>query len=340
MKLLSLFDYERQAKEQMNPVFWDFYAGRNDEEIMLRTNRSKFAHIHVRPRLSVDVTQCDTSTNVLEAPVRMPIAVAPLSLQCLAYPEGECATAQGAEAAGALMIASTNATRSLEEIAQATSGPLWFHLSTFHGYSDVEAELLRRACFAGYRAIVVDAPVMDNREQQTREATLTLPPPLVKANVVGFAQEDLRQRSVNWDIIDWIGLECGLPVLVRGISTVEDAALALEHDVSGIIVSNHGARQLRSAMTRIEALPNIVDAVAGRCEIYLEGGVRSGTDILKALALGARAVLVGRPVIWGLAVDGAPGVQHVLEILQTELEQAMKGAGCSTLASVDRTLLE
>jgi isopentenyl diphosphate isomerase/L-lactate dehydrogenase-like FMN-dependent dehydrogenase len=157
---------------------------------------------------------------------------------------------------------------------------------------------------------------------------------------VGIAQEDLGQVPVTWNIIDWVHVESRLPLLVKGILTAEDALLALEHGVSGIIVSNHGGRQLDGTVTSIEALPEIVDAVAGRCEVYLDGGIRRGTDIFKALALGARAVLVGRPILWGLAVDGASGVQQVLSILHTELERAMKLAGCPTIATINRALVK
>lgn len=340
MEPLNVFEYERLAKKHMTPASWDFYGGGSDDEVMLATNQVAFAHIRLRSHPLVDVTQCDTSTSVLRTPVQIPILVAPTPLHGLVHPEGECATAWGAEAAGTLMIASTHSTRSLEEIAQAANGPRWFHLSIFNGYSDVEGILLRRAYHAGCQAIVVDVSVMDNRVRRKQDVTPLLPPPLVEANLMGFAQEELRQRSVNWDILDWIDLESGLPVLVRGILTVEEALLACEHYANGIIVSNHGSRPLDRAVTGIEALPEIVDAVAGRCEIYLDGSMRCGTDILKALALGARAVLVGRPVLWGLSVDGAHGVQRVLEILHTELELAMKLAGCSTLASINRTLVK
>ena len=341
MEPLNVFEYELLAKERMNPVYWDFYAGGSDDEVTLRANQADFARIRLRPRMLVDVTQCDTSTSVLGRPVPMPILIAPTSMHCLAHPEGECATAQGAGAARALMIASTDATRPLEEIAQAASGPLWFQLYIY-GSLEVAGGLIRRAEAAGYQAIVltVDLPVMGNRERSKRHAVPMPPPPLVEANFVGIAQEDLGQVPVTWNIIDWVRGESGLPILVKGILTAEDALLALEHGVSGIIVSNHGGRQLDGTVTSIEALPEIVDAVAGRCEVYLDGGIRRGTDIFKALALGARAVLVGRPILWGLAVDGASGVQQVLSILHTELERAMKLAGCPTIASINRALVK
>src|SRR6266567_1137697 len=340
MQPINIFEYEMLAKERMNPVFWDFYAGGSDDEITLRANQADFARIRLRPRMLVDVNQCDTSTSVLGLPVPMPILVAPTSMHCLAHPEGECATAQGVGAAGTLMIASTDATRPLEEIAQAASSPLWFQLYIY-GSLEVAVGLIRRAETAGYQAIVltVDLPVMGNRERSKRHGVRMPPPPLVEANFVGMEQDDLGQVPVTWETVDWLRSITSLPILIKGILTAADALLALEHGVSGIVVSNHGGRQLDGVVTSIEALPEVVEAVAGRCEVYLDGGIRRGTDIFKALALGARAVLVGRPILWGLAVDGARGVEHVLELLRIELELAMALAGRPTLASIDRSLV-
>ena len=341
MEPINVFENELLAKERMNPVYWDFYASGSDDEVTLRANQADFARIRLRPRMLVDVTQCDTSTSVLGLPVQMPILVAPTSLHCLAHPEGECATALGAGRAGTLMIASTDATRPLEEIAQAASGPLWFQLYIYHSL-EVAAWMVQRAEAAGYRAIVltVDLPAMGNRERSMRHKIPMPPPPLVEANFVGVEEEGQEWVPVTWETIDWLRSITALPLLVKGILTAEDARLSLEHGVSGIIVSNHGGRQLDGVVTSIQALPEIVEAAAGRCEVYMDGGIRRGTDILKALALGARAVLVGRPVLWGLAVDGARGVQQVLEILHTELERAMKLAGCPTLSSINRALVK
>jgi isopentenyl diphosphate isomerase/L-lactate dehydrogenase-like FMN-dependent dehydrogenase len=341
MEPINVFEYEMLAKERMNPVYWDFYAGGSDDEVTMRANQTDFARIRLRPRILIDVTQCDTSTSVLGRPIPMPILVAPTSLHCLAHPQGECATAQGAGGAGTLMIASTDATRPLEEIAQAANGPLWFQLYIYHSL-EVAREMVRRAETAGYQAIVltVDLPVVGNRERSKRHKTPMPPPPLVEANFVGVEEDGQEQVPVTWETVDWLRSITSLPILIKGILAAEDALLALEHGVSGIIVSNHGGRQLDGVVTSIEALPEIVEAVAGRCEVYMDGGIRRGTDILKALALGARAVLVGRPILWGLAVDGASGVQQVLETLHTELERAMKLAGCPTLASINRALVK
>lgn len=341
VELINLFDYEMQAEERMEPVYWDFYAGGSDDEVTARANQTDFARLRLRPRVLVDVSTCDTRTSVLGQPVQMPILVAPTALHCMAHPEGECATVRGAGAAGTLMIASTVATRTMEEIASAASGPLWFQLYISPSL-EVAAGLVRRAEAAGYRAIVltVDLPALGNRERDRRHGMSIPPAPFVEANLAGIARSAQRWTSLTWETVDWLCSLTSLPVILKGVLTAEDALLALEHGVAGLVVSNHGGRQLDSAVTGIEALPEVVAAVDGRCEVYLDGGVRRGTDVLKSLALGARAVLIGRPVLWGLAVQGAQGVQHVLEILRDELQLAMRLCGCPRLASIQRSLLK
>ena len=338
MEPINVFDYEILARERIDPIYWDYYSGGSDDEVTLRANRSDFERIRLRPRMLVDVQDCSTSTSVLGSPVGMPILVAPSAYHRMAHPEGECATVQGAGAAGSLMIVSTNATRSLEEIAAVATGPLWFQLYLYPT-REVAAKLIRRVEAAGYRAIVltIDLPTMGNRERDLRNhLKISFPMP----NVEGIARSEIPWRITTWDDVDWLCAETSLPVLVKGVLTAEDAVLALEHGVSGIIVSNHGGRQLDGAVTGIEALPEVSEAVAGRCEVYVDGGFRRGTDVLKALALGARAVLVGRPVLWGLAVEGSQGVQQVLDILHSELQRAMKLSGCPTLASIPRSLVK
>jgi isopentenyl diphosphate isomerase/L-lactate dehydrogenase-like FMN-dependent dehydrogenase len=341
MEPIDIFDYEILAEERMDPVYWDFIAGGSDDEVTVRANQSEFGRYRLRPRVLVDVSQCDMATSVLGTPIGMPILVAPSAYHRMAHPEGECATAQGVGAAGTLMIASTDSTRSLEEIAQASGTPRWFQLYLYPT-REIAAGLVRRAEEAGYRAIVltVDLATLGNRERDRRNQMSLPPPPLVRANFVGCEIEGHAWRVLTWDDVDWLRSVTTLPIVLKGVLTPEDALLALEHGISAIIVSNHGGRQLDSSVTSIEMLPEIVEAVAGRCEIYVDGGIRRGTDILKALALGARAVLIGRPIIWGLAVAGSQGVQRVLEILRDELERAMTLTGCPTLASIDRSLLK
>ena len=340
MEPVNLFDYERLAQERMAGHLWDFFQGGSDDEVTIGECRAAFERIRLRPRVLVDVSAIDMRTEVLGTPVAMPMLVAPTAAQCVAHPEGECATAQAAGRAGTLMIASTVATRTLEEIAQAAGGPLWFQLYVYPTL-EVAAQLVRRAEAAGYRAIVltVDLPRLGNRERDRRNNVTIPPPPYEEANLAGVARIGQAWVPLTWDSIAWLRSLTTLPILLKGILTAEDARLAVEHGVAGIVVTNHGGRQLDTAIPSIEALPEIVEAVDGRCEVYLDGGIRRGTDILKALALGARAVLIGRPVLWGLAVNGAEGVYQVLELLRRELELSMALSGRPTIASIDRSLV-
>ena len=342
MEPINLNEYEKLAQTRMEPTAWDFYYGGSDDEVSLRANRTAFEHIRLRPRVLVDVSNLELSTTVLGTPVSMPVIVAPTAYQCMAHPEGECATAQGVGMARTLMTASTFSTRSLEEIAKVATGPLWFQLYTYRT-PELSEMVVRRAEAAGYRAIVLtaDLPRLGNRERDLRN-NFSLPPHLQLANFAGIDLDDYIALPYNltWDSLDWLRTITSLPILVKGILTAEDAQIALDRGVSGIIVSNHGGRQLDTALTGIEALPEIVEAVAGRCEVYVDGGIRRGTDVLKALALGARAVLVGRPIIWGLAVNGAEGVRHVLELLRAEFELAMALSGRPTLERIDRSLVK
>jgi 4-hydroxymandelate oxidase len=258
--------------------------------------------------------------------------------------EGECATARAAGALGTLMVASTESTRPLEDIAQAATGPLWFQLyfsSSTRGHAE---RLVRRAEAAGYRAIVVtvDSSRWGQKERHARsEATFEWPP---SGN---FIQDPLPERdedeadgaALTWADVEWLRAITSLPLVLKGVLTAEDAHQCAERGIAGILVSNHGGRQLDTVAPTIEALPEVVSAVSGRCEVYLDGGVRRGTDVLKALALGARAVFVGRPILWGLAVAGAEGAQHVLELLRDELELAMALAGRATLADIDASVV-
>lgn len=356
MDPINLFEYEPLARERIDPVSWEYFQSGANDEVTLRENRLAYERIRLRPRMLAGVATPDTRTIALGAPLSMPILVAPMAYHKLAHPEGEAAMARGAGAAGTLMCVSTMATTSLEDVARAASGPLWFQLYVYRD-RDVTVSLVRRAEQAGYRALVVtvDLPALGRREADVRNG-FGLPPHLSVANFRGELAEEQRvapgesglaayataqhDPSLTWEAIDWIASITTLPVLVKGILTAEDAALAVTHGVAGIIVSNHGGRQLDSAMATIEALPEVVETVAGRCEVYVDGGVRRGTDALKALALGARAVLLGRPALWALAVDGAEGVERALRLLHEELKLAMILSGRPTLASIDRSLVK
>jgi isopentenyl diphosphate isomerase/L-lactate dehydrogenase-like FMN-dependent dehydrogenase len=346
MRPINVFEYEELARERLHPALWNFYsAGAHDEET-LRENRAAFARIRLRPRVLVDVRHINMETTLLGAPVSMPIGIAPAGpVHGGAQQEGECATARAAGAVGALMIANTGSTRSLEEIAQAASGPLWLQLYFTSRTRNRASGLVQRAEAAGYQAIVptVDSPKFGYKDRSERsEEWFDWPesgnfagePPPGDGN-----DEDNDGAAITWEDLDWLHSITRLPLVPKGIVTAEDALLAVEHGASGILVSNHGGRQLDSVAATIDVLPEIAQAVSGRCELYLDGGVRRGTDVLKALALGARAIFIGRPVLWGLAVAGADGAQHVLELLRDELELAMALSGRPTLASVDGSLV-
>ncbi len=340
MELVNVFDYEKLARTRLALPLWDFFQGGSDDEVTMRECRAAFERIKLRPRVLVDVSEVDMRCSVLGTPISMPMLIAPMASQCVAHPDGECATAQAAGRASTVMIASTVSTRTIEEIAQAASGPLWFQLYIYPTLKVAES-LVRRAENASYRAIVltVDLPRLGNREKDRRH-NMTIPPaPYREANFVDVDKVGQEWVTLTWDSLAWLRSITSLPIILKGILTEEDARLAVEHGVAGIVVTNHGGRQLDTAIPSIEALPEIVEAVAGRCEVYFDGGIRRGTDILKALALGARAVLIGRPILWGLAVNGADGAFAVLELLRKELEVAMALAGRPTLASLDRSLL-
>ena len=334
MEPVNVFDYEALAQAHMEPSAWNYYQSGSDDEVTLRANRAAFEHIRLRPRVLVDAGTCDMRATLLGTPVSIPILVAPTAFHGLAHPEGECATARAAGKMGAVMIASTSSTRSLEDIARAASGPLWFQLYV-HGRKSAE-ELVHRAAEAGYRALVVtvDSPRWGRKERAIRSG-FRVP---AKAN---FTSEDSAAEVVplTWEALAWLRSLSSLPLVLKGILTAEDAVRAVENGVDGIVVSNHGGRQLDGVLSSIEALPEVVETVKGRCDLYLDGGIRRGTDILKALALGAHGVLVGRPILWGLAARGAEGVAHVLELLRAELELAMALAGCPTLESIAPSLV-
>jgi isopentenyl diphosphate isomerase/L-lactate dehydrogenase-like FMN-dependent dehydrogenase len=333
---INVLDYEELAKARVEPSAWDYFQSGSDDEVTLRANRTAFETIRLRPRVLIDVSECNVQTTVLGTPTSMPILVAPAAFHSLLHPEGECATVQGTGRAGTLLVASTSSSRSMEEIAQAASGPLWFQLYFYD--REYTHGLVDRAARAGYGALVVtvDAPKWGHKERPLRSGFRL---PAYKGNI-GENYPPAAASSLSWNDIDWLRSITKLPIVLKGILTAEDAALAVRHGVAGIVVSNHGGRQLDGVMASIEALPEVVEEVNSGCEVYVDGGIRRGTDVLKALALGARAVLVGRPVLWGLAVNGADGVSHVLETLRSELELAMILAGRPTVASVDRSVVQ
>ncbi|GGM35891.1 alpha-hydroxy acid oxidase [Dactylosporangium sucinum] len=350
--LVNLDDYETRARELLDPAAYDYIAGGADAEVSLGLPRRALDAIRLRPRVMTDITTCDLSTTVLGHPVPAPILVAPSGDHGIAHPAGELATARGAADTGTVMVVSSGSTYPLEDIAAAAAGPRWMHLPLLRD-RDLAVELLRRAERSGYSAIclTVDHKVMAKRERNIRNRWSTPPSPNFPAAAVPRAEWDvtgaairkrfdgLLDRSATWPYVSWLAERTSLPVVAKGVLAGADAALAVASGAAAVIVSDHGGRQLDTAVPPIEALPEVVAAVGDRAEVYVDGGFRRGTDVLKALALGARAVLIGRPVLWGLAVDGAAGVSAVLLMLRDELETAMAMCGAAGVAGVTKELV-
>jgi isopentenyl diphosphate isomerase/L-lactate dehydrogenase-like FMN-dependent dehydrogenase len=331
--LLTLDDAERVAELSITAVAWSYIVGGAGDVRTLRWNREAFSRFRLRYRVLVDVSSVSTETTVLGTPVSMPVLVAPMAFHQIAHEEGELATAKGAAAAGTLMCMSTVATATPADIASAApDAPRWLQIYVFQdrGVSD---EVIAQALEVGFSALVLtaDLPVYGIRHRELRtgfEAPEDEVPAIVHARARGGDQTDhhslgLLESSLEWDYVAELAERWNVPVLVKGLVTAEDALLAVEHGAAGVVVSNHGGRQLDGAIASLEALPEVVEAVGDRCEVFLDGGVRRGPDVAMALALGARAVLVGRPVLHGLALGGATGVAQVLEILREETENAL-----------------
>jgi isopentenyl diphosphate isomerase/L-lactate dehydrogenase-like FMN-dependent dehydrogenase len=340
---LNAWDYERLAEEKLELGPWGYFAGGSGDERTLADNLAAFGRWRLRPRMLVDVDSVTTATTILGREVAMPILVAPTAFQRLAHPEGELATARGAAAAGTIMCLSTLGGASPRELAEAApAGRRWFQLywSRDRGFTQA---LVESAVDSGFEAIAltVDLPAAGRRERDIR-AAFELPPDLPMPNLPkhlggGYfhaALAEVVDPRVTWRDLEWLRSISSLPLLVKGILTEEDATLACEHGVDGLVVSNHGGRQLDGAPASLDALPEVVEAVAGRCLILMDGGIRRGADVVTALALGAKAVLVGRPVIWGLAVGGADGVERILGLLREELELALRLLWCSAPGAV------
>jgi 4-hydroxymandelate oxidase len=343
-QLLTVDDAERLAEQVVPPDAWGYIAGGAGDERTLRWNREAFSRRRLRYRVLVDVSGVSTETSVLGTPVSLPALVAPMAFQQVAHEEHELGTARGAAAAGTIMCLSTLAAATPEQVAEAAPGsPKWLQIYVFKE-REVSDEIVARALDVGFSALVLtaDLPVVGIRDREHRTGWTTPEgdtPAFVAARsraVEGDQALGLLDAGVEWKYVSELRERYGVPVVVKGLVTAEDARLACEHGASAVVVSNHGGRQLDGAVASLDALPEVVEAVDGRAEVYVDGGVRRGTDIVTALALGAQAVLVGRPALYGLAFGGAKGVQQVLEILRDETENALALLGCRSPAEVSR----
>jgi isopentenyl diphosphate isomerase/L-lactate dehydrogenase-like FMN-dependent dehydrogenase len=351
MEPLNAHDYEQLAADRLDPGAYGYFAGGADDEWTLAENIAAFRRWVLRPRMLVDVSAVSPATTVAGTEVAMPLLLAPVAFQKLAHPDGEVGTARAAAAAGTVMCLSTMATAAPRELAEAVPGaPRWFQLYVFRDRGVTRA-LVDQAADAGFSALVltVDTPFLGRRERDRRTG-FTIPadtevPSWVAAvgpGRSGSPQEMfwLVANDLSWRDVEALAADSGLPVLVKGVLTADDAELALEHGAAGIVVSNHGGRQLDGVAGTLDALPEVAAAVDGRCEVLLDGGIRRGTDVVKALALGARACLIGRPFLWALAAGGEQGVAHLLALLRDEIELALALLGCPTPDAVTRAHVE
>jgi 4-hydroxymandelate oxidase len=353
--LINLNDFEQAAKAKLPQMVYDYYAGGAHDEVTLLENDRAYDKIRLKYRILRDISQRSIATTVLGEPLRMPLWIAPTAFHRLADPAGEVATVRAAGAAGVGFVLSTLSTCSIEEVLAAASGPVWFQLYVYRDRG-LTAGLVERARAAGCKGIVltVDAQIFGVRERDVRNR-FHLPPGvemknLLPAGLDGIAQEaggsglgtyvsSLFDPSLCWRDVEWLAGLSDLPVVIKGVAHPDDARLAVEHGAAALVVSNHGGRQLDTSPATIDVLAQIVDAVDGRIEVLVDGGIRRGTDVVKALALGAKAVSIGRPVLWGLAVDGEGGVCRVLELLSQEIDHAMALCGAKGLAELNRDLI-
>jgi 4-hydroxymandelate oxidase len=349
---VNLHEYEPLARQQMSRMAWDYLAGGSGDERTLAWNRERLDATRLWPAVLRDVGNVDTRLTLLGHDLPFPVLLAPTGFHRLFHAEGELATARGAGITGALYTLSTAATTTIEDIAAVASAPIWFQLyvQRDRGFT---RELVRRAEAAGCSALMltVDTPVLGARDREQRSG-LELPPGIELANLramrerlepaptfVHGSHNPFLDPSLTWDALPWLIGETKLPVVVKGILRPDDAVRAIERGAAAIAVSNHGGRNLDTVPATIDVLPRVAAAVAGRVPLLFDGGVRRGVDVVKAIALGATAVMIGRPYLWGLGAAGAEGVARVVRLLVNELEMAMAQCGAPSLAAITRELL-
>ncbi|KAM7500558.1 hypothetical protein LguiA_024972 [Lonicera macranthoides] len=351
MEITNVMEYEAIAKEKLPKMIYDYYASGAEDQWTLQENRNAFSRILFRPRILIDVSKIDMATTILGFNISMPIMIAPTAMQKMAHPEGEFATARAASAAGTIMTLSSWATSSVEEVASTGPGVRFFQLYVYKN-RNIVTQLVKRAERAGFKAIslTVDTPRLGRREADIKNR-FTLPPHLTLKNFEGLDLGKLDKtddsglasyvagqvdQSFSWKDVKWLQTITHLPIVVKGVITAEDAKLAVQAGAAGIIVSNHGARQLDYVPATIMALEEVVKATQDRIPVFLDGGIRRGTDVFKALALGASGVFIGRPVLFSLAADGEAGVRKVLQMLRDEFELTMALSGCRSLKEITR----
>jgi isopentenyl diphosphate isomerase/L-lactate dehydrogenase-like FMN-dependent dehydrogenase len=334
---VNVAEYVELAAAKVDPRVWCYFEGGAGDEVTLRANVAAYGRWRFRPRMLVDVSEVSTATTILGTPVSMPLGIAPFAMQRLLDPDGEVATARAAAAANVLLTISTLTMSTHGEIQAGSRGPRWFQLYVLRDRQRT-LDHIAEAREAGYSAVVltVDLPYVGRRERDLRLGFQNPPPGLE----LPYAHLFETSPALTWRDLEWIGDECRLPVVVKGILTREDAVLAVEHGADAVWVSNHGGRQLDGVAAGLDALPEVAEAVAGRCEIYVDGGIRRGGDVLKALALGARAAFAGRALASGLAVAGEEGVKDVLSLLRAEIELGLGLLGCTSPDQVARAHVE
>ena len=353
---INLFDFEALAEHNMEKVEWDYIAGAATDEITLRRTRSAYDHIALRPRVLTGTASVDMSTTVLGQRIEVPFMTSPAGGHGKAHPDGELATARAAAKFGTIMSMSANGTHTIEDVAETIDGPRWYQCY-FYKNRETMASMVKRAEDASYNALIItlDSSWPSKRERNIRNDYGNRPrerrnytPEQIKEGEQlaakskfdsGLTSRGQNDPGATWEDLKWLRTITDLPIVFKGIMTREDAALSAEYGVDGLIVSNHGSRNLDTTLSTIETLPEVVEAAGSKVDVFLDGGIRRGSDIVKALALGAKAVMFGRPIFWGLHYGGEDGLTGVFQILRDELETTMVLSGRPTIASIDSTLI-